>query len=198
MFTNLVTAISSSTAITLALFYLMNLLIITQPQTAVVSEDRNPIMWLERKIRDTPAEVDEWQINRELTEPPQPPVTHAPGDPGNATVISKPRGVVLPIDKFHATGPIILDGPLVALVRVSPTYPSRAQQNGLEGWVLVEFDVLSSGAVANVRIVDSSDRTFEDAARNAAQRFRFKPRIIHGVAQETTGVQNLFRFQMDD
>jgi protein TonB len=112
--------------------------------------------------------------------------------------VSKPRGLALPVEQFHGSGPIIQDGPLVALVRVSPTYPSRAQQSGLEGWVLVEFDVLPSGVVANVRILDSSDRIFENAARNAAERFRFKPRIIGGVAQETNGVQNLFRFQMQN
>jgi protein TonB len=198
MFANFITAISSSTAITLALFYVMNLLIIMQPQAAVVAEERNPIMWLERTIKDTPAEIEEWQIHRELTEPPQPPVAQAPGDPAEGTAISKPRGVVLPIEKFQTAGPLIQDGPLVALVRVSPTYPARAQQVGLEGWVLVEFDVLSSGAVTNVRIVDSSDRMFEDAARNAAKRFRFKPRIIQGVAQETSGVQNLFTFRMEN
>jgi protein TonB len=90
------------------------------------------------------------------------------------------------------------DGPLVPLVRVSPTYPARAQQAGLEGWVLVQFDVLATGTVANIRVVESSAAVFENSARKAAARFRYKPRIIDGVAIETAGVQNLFRFHMEN
>ena len=61
----------------------------------------------------------------------------------------------------------------------------------------IQFDVLASGSVSNFRIVESSASAFENAARKAAARFRCKPRIVHGVAIKTTGVQNLFRFQME-
>jgi protein TonB len=197
MFTNFATAISTSTAVTLALFYVMNLLIVVQPHAVVEAADRIPIIWLERKIKDTPPEIDEPKIIRDLTEQPAPPTTVAPGDLGEHISIVRPRAVPVPIEEFSGIGPIIQDGPLVPLVRVSPTYPTRAQQAGLEGWVLVQFDVLASGTVDNVRIVESSDRVFENAARKAAERFRFKPKVVDGVAHVTTGVQNLFRFRME-
>ncbi len=91
----------------------------------------------------------------------------------------------------------MLDGPLVAMVRVSPTYPARAEQMGLEGWVLVQFDVLADGTVSNVSIVDSSHSVFETSARRAAERFRFKAKVIDGVPIGTSGIQNLFTFQME-
>jgi protein TonB len=90
------------------------------------------------------------------------------------------------------------DGPPVALVRVSPTYPARAQQAGLEGWVLVQFDVSATGTVTNIRIIESSAAVFENSARRAAARFRFKPRVVDGIALETRGIQNLFRFDMEN
>ena len=89
------------------------------------------------------------------------------------------------------------DGPLVALVRVEPTYPARPRAQGLEGFVIVQFDVLADGTVSNVSIVESSSRLFEAAAARAAMRFRFKPRVVDGVALTTSGIQNLFRFEME-
>ena len=89
------------------------------------------------------------------------------------------------------------DGPLVALVRVEPTYPGAALQKGLEGYVLIKFDVTPQGMVTNVRVIESSHRVFESAARNAAKRFRFKPRVTDGIPQFTAGIQNLFRFEME-
>jgi periplasmic protein TonB len=198
MFANFATAISTSTAVTLALFYIMNLLIVIQPHAAVDAEDRMPIIWTKRKIIDTPPETIKDIFNKEFIEPPVPPTTEAPGERGPVVGFARPKIGPTPVTEFTGTGLIIQDGPLVALVRVSPTYPARAQQAGLEGWVLVQFDVLASGNVANIRIVDSSDRVFENSARKAAARFRFKPRVIDGVALVTTGVQNIFRYQMEN
>jgi protein TonB len=62
----------------------------------------------------------------------------------------------------------------------------------------VQFDVLSTGTVANIQIVESSAAVFENSARKAAARFRFKPRVIDGVALESKGIQNLFRFHMEN
>jgi len=39
---------------------------------------------------------------------------------------------------------------------------------------------------------------FENSARRAAARFRFKPRVVDGIALETRGIQNLFRFDMEN
>jgi hypothetical protein len=39
---------------------------------------------------------------------------------------------------------------------------------------------------------------FETAARRAAERFRFKAQVVDGVPIETTGMQNLFTFRMED
>ena len=89
------------------------------------------------------------------------------------------------------------DGPLVAVLRVQPNYPTRAVAQGLEGYVVVEFTVTPDGSTAEHRVVESSHGLFEAAAIRAAERFRFRPRVIDGVPVSTRGIQNLFRFEME-
>ena len=198
MFANFATAISTSTAVTLALFYLMNLLVTIQPQALVEPRPRMDLKWVRIAEPERPPETIDQRPDPKTFEPPQPPTTETPGDPGERIIVRKPKAAPAPVNEFSGSGLVLHDGPLVALVRVSPTYPARAEQMGLEGWVLVQFDVLANGTVANVTIVDSSHSVFEKAARRAAERFRFKAKVIDGVPIETTGVQNLFTFRMED
>ncbi len=91
----------------------------------------------------------------------------------------------------------VSDGEYLPIVRVTPQYPARAAQMGLEGWVLVEFIVTTQGTVRDVEVVESSNRMFERPAMDAAYRFRFRPRVIDGEPIEVLGVRNLFTFQLD-
>jgi len=198
MFANVATAITSSTAVTLALLYVMNLLIGIQPNAIVEPREWDLVPWVRvPPPEDPPRTIDELP-DKDFIEPPLPPTSQAPGDPDIGPGYSLPLAPPPPVAEYTGAGLQMQDGPLVPLVRVSPTYPARAQQAGLEGWVLVQFDVLATGTVANIRVVESSAAVFENSARKAAARFRYKPRIIDGVAIETAGVQNLFRFHMEN
>ena len=90
------------------------------------------------------------------------------------------------------------DGPLVAIVRVAPEYPQQPLRRNLEGYVIVEFDVLPDGSVANVRVVESTSSLFERAAINAAKRFRYKARVVDGVAHVSEGIRSMISFRLDD
>lgn len=197
MFSSYATAITSSTAVTFSLFYVMQLLIAMQPGAEVAMRDRDQLTWVR-----VPRPVDPLQIidnfkPKEIDPPPEVPPstqdpevdTYAPRVP--ARVPATPPERVPGLTSFNT------DGPLVAMVRVEPTYPVAAAEKGLEGYVLIEFDVTSGGTVTNVRVIESSHRVFESPARKAAQRFRFKPRVVDGIPQATPGVRNLFRFQME-
>ncbi len=196
MFANFATAITSGTAITLALFYVMNMLIAMQPGVIVDSRERMQLRWVRELPPEEPARKIQPAPDRDFIKPPVLPQTTITSDYESYTGHVALRATPLPSGQF--TGPISVmsDGPLVALVRVEPTYPARALVNGTEGYVLVQFDVLVDGTVANVIIIESSNKVFEDAAGKAARRFRFKPRVIDGVAQVTSGIQSLFRFEM--
>jgi protein TonB len=95
------------------------------------------------------------------------------------------------------TGISVSDGEYLPIVKVAPVYPMRALQRRVEGYVIVEFVVTSSGAVTDVKVVESSAPLFEQAAIEAAQKFRYKPRVVDGMAIEVSGVQNRITFKLD-
>ncbi len=198
MFANFATAISSSTFVTLGLLYVMNLLIGIQPQAVVEPPKPWTIEWVRIPEPPEPPETVERLPSREFVEPPAPPATEAPGGEAEAIGYSPPQAPPPPISEYTGAGITLGDGPLVSLVRPSPVYPARALQAGLDGWVVVQFDIMVDGTVANIAVVESSDRVFERSARNAAAKFRFKPQVVEGVPQVTKGVRNIFRFHMSD
>ncbi|MDJ0814229.1 MAG: energy transducer TonB [Woeseiaceae bacterium] len=198
MFSNIITAIGSSTAITFSLLFVMNLLINIQPQAVVEPPSPWTINWVRFPEPEEPPETMDPPPSREFVEPPAPPRTAAPVGDDNVIGYRPPTSAPPPVSKYTAPGLTLTDGPMVSLVRPSPVYPARALQEGLDGWVVVQFDVLTDGTVTNISVVESSDRIFEKSARRAAAKFRFKPVVIDGVPQVTTGVRNIFRFRMSD
>jgi len=198
MFARYASAVSSGTLMTFALLYVMQLLISLQPGAQVEVPEHFPVDFIMAKIIEPPVRTRELIVTKETltnteVKPPRPDF-----DRGSETIhVSRPRPVA-----STGTGPIgfggMSDGTLVNRVRVSPIYPARALAQGLEGYVIVQFDVDVNGKVTNVVVVESSHSVFEREARKAAQRFKFKPRVVDGVALVSTGVQNLFRFELDD
>lgn len=198
MFARYASAVSSGTLMTFALLYVMQLLISLQPGAQVEVRERFPIDFIMAKIIETPVRPEKLVLEKEkLTETEaQPPRPHYEGGSESVRVPrSRPPAPT-------GTGPIgfdgMSDGTLVNLVRVSPIYPARALAQGIEGHVIVQFDVDANGTVMNVVVVESSHTVFEREAIKAAQRFKFKPRVVDGVALVSIGVQNLFRFKLDD
>ena len=92
----------------------------------------------------------------------------------------------------------LTDGPLVHMVRVSPSFPPAAVRLGIGGLVTVQFDVTADGRVANPIVIESSHSVFESAALKAALKFRFKPKVADGMPVPVNGIQYRFRFELDD
>jgi protein TonB len=91
----------------------------------------------------------------------------------------------------------VSDGEYLPIVKVAPIYPARALLRDLEGYVILEFTVTRAGTVRNVIVMESTDRIFEQAAINAAYKFKYKPRVIDGVTVEVTGVMNKISFVIE-
>lgn len=90
------------------------------------------------------------------------------------------------------------DGEYLPIVKVAPVYPYRAMSRGLEGWVLLEFTVTKTGAVTDVHVVEAEPaNVFDQAAIEAAKKFKYRPRVIDGKPVEVPGVQNLIRFELE-
>ena len=90
------------------------------------------------------------------------------------------------------------DGEYLPIVRVPPQYPSRAATNGIEGFVVVVFTVTAEGTTKDVRATMSSHKMFERAAVKAAQKYKYKPRVIDGEPIESPGVRVRIEFQLAD
>ena len=89
------------------------------------------------------------------------------------------------------------DGEYLPIVKVAPIYPRRALSRGIEGYVIVEFTVTKNGSVSNPFVVEAEPpNIFDQAALDAAKKFKYKPRVIDGEPTEVEGVQNKITFTM--
>jgi len=90
------------------------------------------------------------------------------------------------------------DGEYLPIVKVSPVYPRRALQRGIEGYVIVEFTVDKTGAVKGPFVIEAKpEGLFDRAALDAALKFKYKPRVVNGTPTEVSGVQNRITFEMN-
>lgn len=81
---------------------------------------------------------------------------------------------------------------IMPLVRIPPTYPMRAANRRIQGWVKVEFTITREGTVKDAVVVASKPGSiFNSAALKAIKRWKFKPQIIAGEAYEQRAVQTL-------
>jgi protein TonB len=90
------------------------------------------------------------------------------------------------------------DGEYLPIVKVAPVYPRRALHSGIEGFVIVEFTVSPTGAVVDPIVIEAQPANiFEQAALDAAKKFKYKPRVINGEATSVSGVQNRITFKIN-
>ena len=91
------------------------------------------------------------------------------------------------------------DRGVAPLVRVSPDYPRRALERGIEGWVHVRFTITAAGTVKDLIVVDAEPKgVFDEAASKAVLRWRYNPKVENGVAVERIGEQTLIRFKLEN
>jgi protein TonB len=99
---------------------------------------------------------------------------------------------------ISTTGMSTGDGEYLPIVKVAPIYPRRAQSRGITGYCIVEYTVTSSGAIRDPKAVDCQPSgVFEDASVKASTKFKYKPRVVDGVAIEVGGVQNKFTYELE-
>lgn len=82
-----------------------------------------------------------------------------------------------------ARAPVVIAQPRL-LRALQPQYPKKALEQGVAGWVDVEFTVDAEGRAQNIRVAGSEPAsTFDSAAEAAVRRARFEPaRTADGTA----------------
>jgi len=89
------------------------------------------------------------------------------------------------------------EGDIIPVVVIRPMYPRDAAISGIEGWVKVEFTITEAGTVKEPRVVDARPpRIFNREAIRAILKWKFKPRVIEGVAVERRATQ-IIDFTLD-
>ncbi len=83
--------------------------------------------------------------------------------------------------------------------RTFPTYPRGAQEAGQEGSVVIALTVDEDGFVREPHVVERSGASsFERAALEAVEQFRYVPRFEGGKAVATADVKYRFTFELAD
>jgi protein TonB len=195
MITRYASSLSFAVCITFSLLFFMQLLIATGISpigTTVVIDPPS----LPTRRPDTEVQVEEEVVPPPEVEPP-PEIIEI--------VIIDDRVVAPLVTDFRITKielpirkPGQLNGGIIAVAIMQPEYPRRAQQRGLEGYVIVEFTVSSIGKVIDATVLDSSSSLFEQSALRAVARFKYKPQVVDGIAIDTPGVRYMFSFSLED
>lgn len=187
--------------ITLVLFYLMQALIATGQKL----EQSTTIV----KVVDATMPEIEMEVIRQIEKPqpmdeieaPPPDVPDRANNLDNAPSLNIQRAAVnldAGID-IAGAGLSITDGEMLPLVNVTPTYPTRAAQRGIQGWCQVSFTVTATGGVEDVFVVDGEPKgVFDSSSIRAAQKFKFQPRVVDGEGVPVPGVQYVFRYQLEE
>lgn len=105
---------------------------------------------------------------------------------------------------FDAGGLNISDGEYLPIVKIAPQYPRRAMSRGIEGYAIAEYTVTEAGTTQDCVVIEAkttsgNDTTiFDRAACNAAEKFKYQPRVVDGEAIQVPGVRNKFTFELAD
>jgi protein TonB len=189
--------------VTLGLFFFMSVLIATGE---TLSERLSVVKIVDATMPDIELEVieeiDKPEPIEELTEEqPELQDKQINLDAGPSLNIARmsidiDTGLQLSNASINAT-----DGDYLPLVAIAPQYPTRAAQRGIEGWCLVSFTVNGLGSVEEetITVVDAEPpQIFNRSSVRAAARFKFQPRVEDGVGVAVSGVQYLFRYQLEE
>ncbi|MEK9926996.1 MAG: energy transducer TonB [Halieaceae bacterium] len=183
--------------VAIGLFYLMQ---------ALVDRDYKQEDTKARKIADivVPDKVIETNLKEvkpeKVEDPEEPPPDLEPIDfdtdiDMNVANAAPNTGINL---KLSSSGMSSGDGEYLPIVKVAPIYPRRAQTRGISGYCIVEYTVTKTGSIRDPQPVDCQPSgIFERASVKAAEKFKYKPRVVDGEPIEVAGVQNKFTYELE-
>lgn len=87
--------------------------------------------------------------------------------------------------------------PLQLLSGDGPTYPPGARDGGVEGFVVVRYDVTVQGRVSNAEVVRAEPaEVFDDAALTAVRSWVFNPSLVDGQPRPEVGRESTVTFKL--
>lgn len=144
-------------------------------------------------------------VERKDRKPERPQVAQAPEAPpanrsseaGQDLALNVVAPTTLTADLDLGVGVATGDGEYLPIVKVAPVYPQIALARGIGGDCMVMYTVTAAGTVKDVEVVEEQceEPVFRRPSVDAAKRFKYKPRVIDGVAVEVHGVRNVFHYE---
>ena len=162
---------------------------------------KRPVVVKKTEPKPQPAEIKE--VIPAVVEPAPtsisapPAITPAPAAAPSASSNSQATGKAAETTAHERDDRKTVVSGVVPLVRVPPKYPDRAASRHIEGWVKVEFTIQIDGSVDDAVVLQSEpEDIFDDAALTAIGKWKFKEKIVNGVAVPQRAVQKLqFRLE---
>lgn len=183
--------------VAIGLFYVMHSLINRDyEQLDVEARKIADIIVPENEIEVNVREAKPEQVDDPEEPPPDLPTPDMDMDMDLNIVNTAPRASIEV--QISSTG-ISGDGEYLPIVKVAPVYPRRAQTRGISGYCIVEYTVTRTGSIRDPRAVDCQPAgMFESASISAAEKFKYRPRVVDGEPIEVAGVQNLFTYELEN
>ncbi len=194
-----VTAAALSIFVTFGLFYLMHTLIAMGEMT--LDEKSRTLIDFVRLKKDSEAQQKERKLpdKEKPEEPPPPPEL-------NLSKAARPdqvmQALTVAVDvSIDLSGPNLgaaaSDSDVVPIVRVEPTYPIRAKDRGIEGWVVVSFTISKTGSVAEASVTANHPNSiFNKEALRAIKKWKYNPKIEDGEPVERSGIEVKLNFTL--
>jgi protein TonB len=175
-----IVGIPVSAGVTLSLFFLMRFLV-----TGVEREEEEVTtvgsIEISREARDETVNVDEATKRPERQEtPPPPPKIQQDRRPPKAQNLQINLASLMGVE-IDPNANFRSDADVQPIVRIPAQYPTRALERGIEGWVLVEFEITEMGTVENPVVIDADPPTiFNRNALKSVLKYKYKPRLEGG------------------
>lgn len=199
------TSLTAGAGVTFGLFLVMNFLVAGDGEVNLDDEKKKRFIDIVQDIDEQPPQRLERVVEKppEVEAPPPeidtPQVQAAGPDKLNLSIGRANTGAGVNLGSIDL-GPSS-DGDYMPLVRVQPQYPRRANERGIEGYVVIELTVAADGTVPpeSIIVVEAEPKGyFERAASKAAAKFKYKPKVVNGKGQKVTGVRYQFSFNLSD
>lgn len=185
-------------AVTFALFFLMHSLIFMADTSL---DEKGATKLADIFMPNTDIDTNVKEAKPEKPEDPEEPPPDMPQPQFedfemNATQMNMATPLNASVD-IGLNGASASDGEFLPIVKVQPMYPNRAATRGIEGYCIVQYTVTATGTTRDPVVTDCPNSVFSRASIKAALKFKYKPRVVDGVAVEVAGVRNKFTYQLD-
>lgn len=184
----------------LALAWFMSFLIHAS-EMRLANTNRTQMLDFVRVKRDEFVERKDRKPERpQVDKVPEAPPVDRSSDAGEGLALNVVAPTTVTADLDLGVGIATGDGNYLPIVKVAPVYPRQALERGIVGDCMVRYTVTPAGTVKDVTVVEEACEivAFRRPSVDAAKRFKYKPRVVDGVAVEVHGVRNVFHFEIQE